>query len=277
MSTVPFLKMHGLGNDFIVVDRRKHPIDPSVDQLCWMADRRFGIGCDQIVFIDPPESDGADIFMRIRNADGSDPKTCGNASRCLALLEAKATGKDSIVIDTEVGILRCKRLPGEDRVTVDMGAPRLDWAQIPVAHVCDTLHLPVSVGRYEDPVGVSMGNPHCVFFVDAIDTVDLAQVGPQIEHHAFFPQRTNVEFVQKVGDEKLRMRVWERGTGITSACGTGACGTLVAAVRRGVVPAGALVDIVLDGGVLTISWDGKDGSVFMTGPAVTSFSGTFDL
>lgn len=277
MTTIPFLKMHGLGNDFIVVDRRKNPIDPSVEQLCWMADRRFGIGCDQIVFIDPPESAEADIFMRIRNADGSDPKTCGNASRCLALLESTATGKESVIIDTEVGILRCKRLPGEDRVTVDMGPPRLDWDKIPVASACDTLHLPLTVEGYADPVGVSMGNPHCVFFVDDMDKVDLAHVGPLVEHHSFFPQRTNVEFVQKLGPEKLRMRVWERGTGITSACGTGACGTLVAAVRRGIVPAGAKVDIVLDGGVLTISWDGKDGSVLMTGPAVTAFSGTFEL
>lgn len=264
--------MHGLGNDFVVLDARNTPIDLTVAQVQAMADRRTGAGCDQFIVMEPARNQGADVFMRIRNADGNEVEACGNATRCIARLVMDETGKSDVVVETVVGLLHAR--DAGETVTVNMGPARLDWTEIPVAEECDTLTMPLTVGPLEGPVGVNVGNPHAVFFVDNAESIDLSAAGPHVETHPFFPERTNVEVVHKRDDGSLRMRVWERGVGITQACGTGACAVLVAAVRRGVIE-GRKADVVLDGGTLGIEWL-LSGEILMTGPASRAYSGTFD-
>lgn len=267
--TIPFLKMHGLGNDFVVIDARTRPVPVTAAQARAIGDRRRGVGFDQLIVIEPPQDPRADIFMRILNPDGSEAGACGNATRCVASLVGQ--GREQLVVQTISGLLPCW-LHDDGTVTVDMGPARLDWQQIPVAQACDTLHLPVVAGPLTDGVGVNMGNPHAVHFVPDAEAVDLAQWGPQLERHPFFPERANVEVVSVTGPASLRMRVWERGAGITDACGSGACAVGVAAIRRGVVQ-GRRVSVALDGGVLAIEWR-ADGHVLMKGPVATSFAGT---
>ncbi|MGC2856744.1 diaminopimelate epimerase [Novispirillum sp. DQ9] len=268
-----FRKMHGLGNDFVVIDLRDGRPGFSPEQVARIADRREGVGCDQFITIEPPRSAGATAFMGIRNPDGSEAGACGNATRCVAWLLMAESGADAVVVETISGLLPATR--GEDGlVTVDMGPARLDWDQIPLSERLDTAHLGLAVGPLEDGVAVSMGNPHAVFFVDDVAAVPLEDVGPQVEHHPLFPARTNVEAVQVLDPRTLRMRVWERAAGITKACGSGACAVLVAAVRRGLSERRA--EVILDGGPLTIEWREADGHVLMTGPVATSFTGTLD-
>ncbi|NBB82394.1 MAG: diaminopimelate epimerase [Alphaproteobacteria bacterium] len=269
--TLPFLKMHGLGNDFVVVDARARPvsIDPAAARR--IADRRRGVGFDQLIVIEPADDPAAAARLRIRNADGGEVESCGNASRCVARLLMDEGGHDRIVVDTLGGRLACADAGG-GQVTVDMGPARLDWREIPVASACDTLHMPIGQGPLTDPVGVNVGNPHAVFFVPDAETVPIEEVGPTLETDPFFPARVNVEAVSLLGPDRLRMRVWERGVGVTQACGTGACASAVAAVRRGLT--GRRVEVVLDGGPLTIAWREADGHVLMTGPVATAFSGT---
>ncbi len=269
--TIPFLKMHGLGNDFVVIDARTRPVPLTETQVRAIGDRRRGVGFDQLILIEPPQDKGADIFMRILNPDGSEAGACGNATRCVASLVGTGLGRDELVIQTISGLLRCW-LHDDGTVTVDMGPARLDWQQIPVAEECDTLHLPPSAGPLSDGVGVNMGNPHAVHFVPDAEAVDLKHWGPQLERHPFFPNRANIEVVSITGPASVRMRVWERGAGITDACGSGACAVGVAAIRRGLVQ-GRRVSVTLDGGVLNIDWR-DDGHVLMTGPVATSFDGT---
>lgn len=269
--TIPFLKMHGLGNDFVVIDARTRPVPLTAAQARAIGDRRRGVGFDQLILIEPPQDKVADIFMRILNPDGSEAGACGNATRCVASLVGTGLGRDELVIQTISGLLRCW-LHTDGTVTVDMGPARLDWQQIPVAEPCDTLHLPASAGPLSDGVGVNMGNPHAVHFVPDAESVDLTQWGPQLERHPFFPDRANIEVVSVTGPASVRMRVWERGAGITDACGSGACAVGVAAIRRGLVQ-GRRVAVTLDGGVLDIEWR-DDGHVLMTGPVATSFAGT---
>jgi len=266
--TREFLKMHGLGNDFVVIDARTAPFAPTEAQAQAIADRKTGVGCDQFIVIEPAKGDGA-AFMRIRNADGSEVSACGNASRCIGWLLMEETGADRVAFETAAGLLHASRA-GNGLVTVDMGPARLDWDAIPLAQPLDTLRLPIDQGGVSDPVAVNMGNPHCVFFVPDAEAVPVAEIGPGLEHHPLFPQRTNVEFASVESPTRIRMRVWERGTGITRACGTGACATLVAAARRGLTERKA--DVVLDGGTLTIEWT-DDGRVLMTGPVTISFTG----
>lgn len=274
MSGLPFIKMHGLGNDFVVLDARATPIDLTVGQVQAMADRRTGAGCDQFIVMETAQHKDADVFMRIRNADGNEVEACGNATRCIARLVMDETGKSEVVVETVVGLLHA--CEGENAmVCVNMGAARLDWHEIPTAEKCDTLNMPVTVGPLEGPVGVNVGNPHAVYFVDDCEAVDLTAAGPHVETHPFFPERINVEVVSKLDDNRLRMRVWERGVGITQACGTGACATLVAAVRRGIID-GRKAEIILDGGSLMIEWL-ENGDILMTGPASRAFSATFDV
>lgn len=268
----PFLKMHGLGNDFVVLDARLQPLALDPAKVAAIADRRTGVGCDQLVVIEPARNSGADCWMSIYNADGSEVGACGNASRCVAWLLMEETGHSEVVLETRAGLLEAERR-GKLSVAVDMGAARLDWRDIPLAQARDTLHLGLEVGALADPVGVSMGNPHAVFFVDDVTAIDLAALGPLVEHHPLFPERTNVEIAQLLPSGGIRMRVWERGAGITSACGTGACATLVAAARRGI--AGRAAELVLDGGVLAIEWL-DDDHVLMTGPVALSFTGRLD-
>jgi diaminopimelate epimerase len=268
--TIPFRKMHGLGNDFIVFDARSRALALAPADTRALADRHTGIGADTIVVIEPAGDSQADVFVRFINADGGDIGTCGNASRCVAALLFAETGRDHVRIATTAGILEAWK--DGANVAVDMGRPRLEWAQIPVARAADTLHLPLT-GPLSDPVGVNMGNPHAVFFVPDAEAVDIGSLGRPVEHDPLFPERVNVEVATVQAPDRIRMRVWERGVGITQACGSGACATLVAAVRRGLT--GRKATLVLDGGDLTIEWRGDD-HVIMTGPAATSFTGEVD-
>jgi diaminopimelate epimerase len=273
MSTTAFVKMHGLGNDFVVIDARRDAFSLDRTRAHAIADRKTGIGCDQLIVIEKPQRAGADVFMRIHNADGGEVEACGNATRCIATLIMAETGGDRVVVETNAGLLEARPESG-GRVSVDMGPARLDWREIPLANSQDTLHVDLALGSLADPVCTNMGNPHATFFVADAMSIDLAALGPLLEHHKIFPERANIGVAQVLSPERLRLRVWERGVGITRACGTGACAALVAASRRGLV--GRRAEIVLDGGALTIEWRG-DGHVIMTGPVATSFNGSFDL
>ncbi len=273
MVSKPFIKMHGLGNDFVVLDARAGAVRLGAEQARAIADRRTGVGCDQVIVIEP--STRADAFMRIRNADGGEVSACGNAMRCVAAMIMAENGSGRAVIETLAG-LQVANDAGNGLVSVDMGEPALGWQQIPLARAMDTLHLDLSIGPasapvLSDPVAVNMGNPHAIFFVDDAEAIDLATVGPMIENHPLFPERANVSIAETRAKGAIRLRVWERGTGITSACGTAACAVVVAAHRRGL--AGRAADIVLDGGTLHSAWR-EDDHVVMTGPVATSFVGT---
>ncbi|HSV29118.1 MAG TPA: diaminopimelate epimerase, partial [Candidatus Omnitrophota bacterium] len=239
----PFFKMHGLGNDFVVFDARANALTLTPDQVRALSNRRTGIGCDQLIVIEAARKSVSDAWMTIFNPDGTQSGACGNATRCVAWLLMREGGRDKVVIETQAGLL-----DGEARgpmmVAVDMGRARLDWREIPVAEAVDTLHMNMGVGPLHDPVGVNMGNPHAVFFVDNAEAVDLPALGPVLENHSFFPERANIEIAQVLAPDRIRMRVWERSAGITSACGSGACATLVAAARRGLT--GRKADVVLD-------------------------------
>ncbi len=273
MTSLNFIKMHGLGNDFVVFDSRAEPLTLSADQTRAIADRRTGIGCDQLIQLEPATDAGADIFMRIRNADGGEVDACGNATRCIGAMVMAETGQDQAVIQTNAGLLATTRTGG-NLVTVDMGPAKLDWQDIPLAGDTDTLHLDMTEGDLSDPVAVSMGNPHAVFFVPHADAIALSAVGPKLEHHPLYPERTNVEVVEVRRENDLRVRVWERGAGITMACGTGACAALVAAHRRGL--AGRTASVELDGGILDIEWQ-ENGHVLMTGETAVCFTGAWTL
>lgn len=261
---IPFRKMHGLGNDFVVIDARDAAVPMSARRAAALADRRTGIGCDQLIVIEP--SSRANVRMRIFNSDSSEVEACGNASRAVGLLLGGTQ-----TIETLGGLIRSDASP--QGVSVDMGAPRLKWDEIPVAYAMDTLEMPVGWEELENPVGVNVGNPHVIFFVADVDAVDLERLGPMIENDPLFPERINVNVASRVGPDHLALRVWERGVGLTRACGTGACATAVAAIRRKLT--GRTVRVDLPGGPLTIAWpDG--GNIEMTGPAAFSFEGTFE-
>ena len=278
MSIVPFVKMHGLGNDFVVLDARGRKLDLTVAQRQRLADRHMGVGFDQMVTLENPQTPGADVFMRLHNADGSEARACGNATRCIAARimgekAKKGQGNGHVVIETVSGLLPAESI-GNGLIAVDMGPAGLDWQQIPVASACDTLHMPVALGSLADPVGVNVGSTHAVFFVDDVEAIDLPVVGPQLENHPFFPMRSNIEFAQIIAPDRIRMRVWERGAGITLACGSGACATLVAAARRSLTSRKG--EVIVDGGTLTIEWL-ENGHVRMTGPWTLSYEGSIDL
>ncbi len=268
MAGLPFIKMHGLGNDFVVIDGRATTVSLDPAWVRAVADRRSGVGCDQLAVIEP--ADGADARLSLRNADGSVTAVCGNATRCVARLLMAENGADSVVIETDAGRLDCRAAAGGG-ITVDMGEARFGWRDIPLAQEADTLELDLGVPGLGAAVAVSVGNPHAVFFVADAEAVDLARVGPGLERHAMFPERANIEIAQVDAEDRIRLRVWERGAGITRACGSGACATLVAAARRGL--AGREAEVEFDGGALAIVWR-DDGHVLMTGPAATSFRGT---
>ena len=270
----PFLKMNGLGNDFVVVEARSDPFEPGRDQARAIADRGSGVGCDQIISISPSPS--SEAFVRFWNADGDEVGACGNGTRCVAWLLMEASGRDEAVFETPAGTLSGRR-SGEKVVTVDMGEPGLDWRDIPLAEPMDTRGVELQVGPIDDPIlhtpgCVSMGNPHVVFFVPDVDAAPVREVGPMIEHHHLFPERANVGFAEVVARDRIRLRVWERGVGETRACGTGACAALVAAYRRGLVDRRATIEC--PGGELVIEWREADGHVLMTGPVAVEFAGT---
>lgn len=263
--------MHGLGNDFVVLDARARAMELSEAQVRAIADRRTGIGCDQLLIIEPPQGDG-DAFMAVRNSDGGIVASCGNGARCVAAVVMESLGQDHVTLDTLAGPITATRADN-GLVTVDMGPALLDWQDIPLAMEENTAHLDLVAGPLSNPVAVSMGNPHAVFFVDDVDAIDLDEIGPVIETHVLFPKRTNVELVQVLSPSHVRMRVWERGVGITQACGTGACAVGVAAARRDLT--GRDVTVTLDGGDLHIVWQ-DNGHVLMTGPATDVFTGVLD-
>ncbi|BBC73613.1 diaminopimelate epimerase [Altererythrobacter sp. B11] len=260
-----FTKMHGLGNDFVVLDAREAAlpaITPAFARA--VADRHTGIGCDQLILLE--RSATADLRMRIYNADGSEVGACGNASRAVALLHGSPA-----VIETAGGLIEV--CPSEGGAAVDMGEPRFGWDDVPLAYPMDTMALPVGWDELERPVAVNVGNPHAVFFVRDADKVELDVLGPVIERDALFPERINVNVATVDSRSEIRLHVWERGAGLTRACGTGACATAVAAMRRGLVD--RTVTVHLPGGSLQIDW-GEDNHITMTGPATESFRGSFD-
>jgi diaminopimelate epimerase len=272
MSVLAFVKMHGLGNDFVVLDARRAPLALTAEQVRAIADRHTGVGCDQLIVIEPPAAALADAFMRIRNADGGEVAACGNASRCVASLLMAEKNTEHVIIETAAGLLDAEAR-GNGLVSVDMGRISFDWRDIPLSKPADTLHLDVAAGPLRDAVAVNVGNPHAVYFVADAAAAPLEAVGPIIENHTMFPERTNVDVAQVLGPDRIRLRVWERGVGVTRACGSGACATLVAAARRGLT--GRNAEVVLDGGSLRIEWL-KDDHVLMTGPVATSFAGAID-
>jgi len=267
MMGISFTKMHGLGNDFVVVDLRTRSFDLTAARIRAIADRKTGVGCDQFIALEP--AGDADATMRIWNADGGEVDACGNASRCVAILLMAELGRDHVTMATNAGLLAATRA-GENRVTVDMGPVRLDWRDIPLAREMNTLHLGVGAGTLQDAVGVNVGNPHAVFFVDDASTAPLIEYGAALEHDPLFPERANIGACQVIDQTHLRLRVWERGVGMTRACGTGACAALVAAARRELTGRSASVE--LDGGTLDIEWT-ADNHVTMTGPTAISFTG----
>jgi diaminopimelate epimerase len=274
---MPFLKMHGLGNDFVVLDARVGGVDLTPDRRRAIADRRLGVGCDQLIVLEPPTERGADVFMRIYNPDGGEAGACGNATRCVASVLMDERRTDQVTVQTISGLLDSQKSGTDGNglpiVSVDMGPAGLDWRDIPVREPCDTNHMPIGLGPLQDPVGTSMGNPHATFFVDDVAAIALSELGPKLEHDRFFPERANIGVAQVTGEGRLRLRVWERGAGLTLACGSGACAAVVAATRRGLVQRKA--DVTLDGGTLAIEWL-RDGHVMMTGGVALAFRGELD-
>ena len=271
---VCFIKMHGCGNDFVILDDRAGTMGLTPAQAAAIADRHRGIGCDQVIILEtPPAGSTADVFMRIRNPDGSEAGACGNATRCVVHLIAAETGRTSLTVQTISGLLESEVLP-DGLVRVDMGPVRLDWRDVPLARETDTLHLPLTRGPVSDPAAASMGNPHATFFVPDLAAVPIEAIGPSLEHDPLFPERANIGFVQVLGPDRLRLRVWERGAGLTLACGSGACAAQVNAARRGLTGRAAAVEV--DGGELRIAWR-DDGHVLMTGPVTEVFRGEISL
>ena len=258
-----FHKMHGLGNDFVVFDARQEPLEMDGQRARAIADRKTGIGCDQLIVLEPSSS--ADVRMRIFNADGGEVEACGNAARCVALLAGGGS------IETAGGVISGSTTGGE--ATVDMGEPRFGWDEIPLAYAMDTAAMPVGWEDLQNPLAVNVGNPHIVFFVPDADAVELERLGPKIENDPLFPTRVNVN-VASVSNGALSLRVWERGAGLTLACGTGACATAVAAISRGLVS--SPVEVRLPGGSLTIDWS-RGSSIRMTGLGTHVFSGEIEL
>jgi len=259
-----FRKMHGLGNDFVVLDAREAPLAMDSEQARALADRRTGVGCDQVVLLEP--SDSADVRMRIWNADGGEAEACGNAARCVAVLlggETRIETKGGIIIGSAE----------EAAATIDMGAPRFGWDEIPLAFPMDTAAMPVSWESLQNPFAVNVGNPHIIFFVANAGAVELERLGPLIERDPLFPERINVN-VASIDDGAIKLRVWERGAGLTLACGTGACATAVAAISRRL--ATSPVEVRLPGGALNIEW-APGGTIRMSGPAALAFEGEIDL
>ena len=259
---LPFMKMHGAGNDFVVIDSRGRGAVTTAALAKALGDRNRGVGFDQLAEI--RDAEGADFALDFWNSDGSRAGACGNATRCVADYVMAGLQRDSVTLVTARGDLQAVR-QADGRVSVNMGAPQLTWDSVPLAHAVDLLHLPMP----GDPAAAGMGNPHCVFFVDDAQAVDLRAVGPVMEHDPLFPERTNVEFASVIGPDALRLRVWERGAGVTLACGSGACATAVAAHLRGLT--GRQVALHMDGGVLNVDW--REDGVWLTGPVARVFDG----
>ena len=275
---IKFSKMHGLGNDFVVIDGMRQYVEFTPEQIRALGDRHTGIGFDQLLLVEPPGVSGADFRYRIFNADGGEVEQCGNGARCFVRFvhDQKLTDKCAIVVETKRGIIQ-PRLEADGLVTVDMGQPRFAPAEIPFESNTDAAEQPLQLSDGVTLMigAVSMGNPHAVTIVADIDTAPVAVQGPQIESHERFPQRVNAGFMQIEDRHNIRLRVYERGAGETLACGTGACAAVVSGIRRGLLD--SPVRVQTRGGDLSIAWHGPGQSVIMTGPAVTVFTGEIDV
>ncbi|WP_339634258.1 diaminopimelate epimerase [uncultured Sneathiella sp.] len=271
MEPIPFIKMHGLGNDFVIIDGRERLPELSGTALRAIADRHRGVGYDQLIVMEPGNSAAA-IFMRIYNADGSEAEACGNATRCVAHLLMQESGTQDVIIETRAGLLVGTRNDHGD-IVIDMGKPKLEWQEIPLSQPEDTAHVRLEVGPLADPVAVNMGNPHAVFFVDEAEAINLEKWGPVAETHPLFPEKANISVVSKMNEGEFRLRVWERGVGITLACGSAACATMIAANIRGLADKAARLH--LNGGPLDMRID-ENGHIFMGGAIATSFRGFLD-
>lgn len=273
-----FRKMNGLGNDFVVLDLRREPLALTDALARAIASRETGIGCDQLITIEEPRH-GGDAFMGIRNNDGGVVEACGNAARCIGRLILEETGKDRVVIETPAGDTVATRAEGED-ITVDMGEPRLLWNEIPLSEEFrDTRAIELEVGPLGNPIMhspgvVNVGNPHAIFFVEDVDAIDLGRIGPMLEHHPLFPERANISVAQILSPTHIKLRTWERGAGLTRACGTAACAATVAAVRRRKTERN--ITVSLPGGDLSLEWREADNHIYMTGAAALDYEGTLD-
>jgi diaminopimelate epimerase len=276
MEKIQFIKMHGLGNDFVIIDRRREGEMPPRAVMARMTNRKLGIGCDQVIPILPPQDPKADVFMRIINSpDATEAQACGNATRCVAEMIMKEKNSSSCVIQTVAGLLYCTQ-QDDGRIKVDMGIPRLKWNEIPVREECDTLFMPLPLDEEEGemPVGVNIGNPHAVFFVRDVEHFPVKEIGSRLEHAPLFPEKANIEFAKVINRQHIRMRVWERDSGETDACGSAACATMVAAFRRGYVDRKCVVE--LNGGILEFEWRESDNHICMTGPVSYVFKGEME-
>jgi len=274
MAMLKFSKMHGLGNDFIVIDAINQQVDLKSSQVEFLADRRRGIGCDQLLLVESSEQDHVDFRYRIFNADGSEVAQCGNGARCFArfVRDKQLTNKDTIAVETASGVIY-PSLQADGNVTVDMGIPRLNPTDIPFLSEQEAIRysLPLPSGQAITMGVVSMGNPHAVMLVEDINAADVETLGPLIENHSQFPERVNVGFMEVVSQNEVKLRVYERGAGETEACGTGACAAVVVGIQQGVLAKD--VTVRLPGGDLAIVWAGNNDSVWMTGPATQVFDG----
>ncbi len=273
-ASIPFRKMNGLGNDFVVLDGRAHPVSLGAEDARRIGDRKSGIGCDQVIVVEPSQS--ADVFMRIFNADGSEVSACGNATRCIALFLSEESGRPEVSVETSAGLLKAK-VDGADSITIDMGKPRFGWSDIPLAEPFeDTTGIELQIGPIDAPVlhtpsVVNVGNPHAIFWVDDVNAHDLERFGPLLENHPIFPERANISLAEVRSRNELKLRTWERGAGLTRACGTAACAAAVAAARKGLTDRKVAVE--LPGGTLFIEWAEND-HILMRGPAELEFEGT---
>jgi diaminopimelate epimerase len=274
----PFLKMHGLRNHFIVVDGRDQPWRPHPEEAVRLCDQQVGVGADQVVVVEPPsaegETGGALAFVRFWNVDGREVEACGNATRCVAWLLLEQQAADHVLLETRAGLLGCRRI-GPQRVSTDMGRISMDWRDIPLAEERDTCHLDLQYGTLQDPIALNIGNPHLVFFVDSIDEVDIESLAPRIQNDPLFPQSVNVGVAEMSSDSRMRLKVFERGAGLTMACGSGACVAVFAALARGLTECRRMT-VTLPGGDLDIEIL-ADGSAVMAGPVAFSFSGYLPL
>ncbi len=271
MTSLSFRKMHGTGNDFVVLDARANPLSLSEAQVRRLCDRHFGIGCDTLVVLD--KATEGDVATRFYNSDGTLSATCGNASRCVADIVMRETGREAVQLSTGGGLLEATRA-ADGGITVNMGAPKLEWQQIPLSESRNTLHLGLEQGLLMDPVAVNMGNPHAIFFVHDLHHIKLADWGPKLEHHPLFPQRANISAVQALSPSHIKMVVWERGVGLTLACGSAACAAVVAGVRREITSRNVQVDV--PGGSLQVEWP-QDGEVRMSGGVAYVFEGQIEI
>ncbi len=273
-ATIPFRKMNGLGNDFVVLDARQKAISVAPEDARRISDRAKGPGCDQVIVLEPSKK--ADLFMRIFNADGSEVEACGNATRCIALLVAEESGRPDVTVETRAGLLKAQ-VESADSVVIDMGEPRFAWEDIPLAEpFADTTRIELQMGPIDDPIlhspsVANVGNPHAIFWVDDVEAYDLGRFGPLLENHPVFPERANISLAHVTSRNSLTLRTWERGAGLTKACGTAACAAAAAAARKGLTD--RQVTVTLPGGNLFIDWT-ANGHILMRGPAELEFEGT---